>query len=354
MGAFFSLQLGWWGYLLWRQQGQIHDLEADLLQTRRGLAEAEWRSTAGRSEDPGEAWRALAGRYPEFVHLPSDDGGSIQIGTAAVTNLDERARGRRWMILGEGAVFVILSGLGLALFLRVARREAFLILQQSNFLHSVTHELRSPLQSLRLAGESWLRRPDPERSADYARGMLEDVARLETLVENALAVGRLDAEAFRAERVEVDLSRAAETELERFRRRSGLGPEALLAEVEPELRAEADPTTLEPILRNLLDNAVKYGQGRAIRVRLFRDGPYARLEVTDAGRGFSARERAHLFERFWRAGDERVRTTRGVGLGLFLVATLARAQGAAVEATSEGPGRGATFTVSWPLTEVSE
>jgi signal transduction histidine kinase len=249
------------------------------------------------------------------------------------------------MILGEGSLFALLGLLGLYLFVRVARRESYLALQQSNFVHAVTHEFRSPLQSLRLAAESQLRRPDPEKTKAYSAGMLEDVDRLEGLVENMLTVGRLDADAFRSQTQPVDLSEHVATLCERLTAHSKL----TTCDIAPDIRAEADASTLEPILRNLIENAHKYGDGSAIEIRLIADGAYALLTVADAGRGFTAADRRHLFERFWRAGDERVRTTRGAGLGLFLVQTLARAQGAQVDATSEGPGKGATFEVRWPL-----
>ena len=115
------------------------------------------------------------------------------------------------------------------------------------------------------------------------------------------------------------------------------------------MTARFDPSTLEPIVRNLVENALKYGGDAPIRVQLEQDGSEAVLAVEDQGRGLEASEIPHVFERFWRAGDEQVRTAPGTGLGLFLVQELARAQGARTRVSSPGRGHGARFEVRWGM-----
>ncbi|TAH36962.1 MAG: HAMP domain-containing histidine kinase [Planctomycetota bacterium] len=346
LAVLFCLQLAWWGFVIVRQARAIHDAQVAVLWERSRRAQDIWEQRAQALGDPAAAWRELAASFPGVVHAPQNREQPVQPSGAELERLGLQLERRRIMVIGEGLLFALLVLMGLWLLQRTAQREAFLALQHQNFLHAVTHEFRSPLQSLRLAVESLLRRPDRARS--YGEGMLEDVGRLESLVENVLTVGRLDAEAFRAAPARMDLSRAIQDRLQRMPLGDGDPPSWLRTVIRPEVFASADEASLEPILRNLLDNARKYGEGKPVTVQLAREGERAVLRVRDQGRGFTPEERRHLFERFWRAGDERVRTAPGVGLGLFLVAELARAQGARVDARSDGPASGAEFSVSWP------
>lgn len=345
----FLAQLSWWGYSLWTRSEDLYRIELDSLRRLEDLARIELAELVREGAEPAEAWQRIGSRFPGISPLPRDGGLDLRVGAATLDSLRRHRDARRAMVIGEGSLFLVLWSLGLWLLLRAARRERRLALQEANFIHAVTHEFRSPLQSLRLAVESIERRPDGPRVAAYAAGMSEDLTRLEGLVENLLAVGRLDAKAFAARPRRLDLADAVRREVERFRRRCGDGADWLEAELPAELEAEADPSAIAPILANLLDNARKYGEGRPVRLELAARGAYAELRVRDQGRGFSAAEARRLFDRFWRAGDERVRTAPGSGLGLYLVRELARAQGATISARSDGPGRGAEFTVRWPL-----
>ena len=344
LAIWFCVQLAWWGLFIMRQSEELHAVQVRALWDRSRLAQEYWR----RSGDGDAAWSALAPLARDLTYDPTHPTQPIQPSSTSLELLERELGRRRVMVFAEGALFAVLVFFGLWLVLRTVRREAYLSLQHQNFLHAVTHEFRSPLQSLRLSVETWLRRPDPARARGYGEGMLEDIHRLEGLVENVLAVGRLDAEAFQTKPRAIDLSRAVRDALRRLRVDDGHGPKWLHQEIAPDLRAEADPAALEPILRNLIDNARKYGEGKPALLRLAREQDRIVLRVRDHGRGFTPADRPHLFERFWRAGDERVRTAPGVGLGLFLVAELARAQNARVDAASAGPGQGAEFSVSWP------
>ena len=120
--------------------------------------------------------------------------------------------------------------------------------------------------------------------------------------------------------------------------------------VEPGLAIHADPVAARTVLHNLFDNAIKataLGGGGRVRVEARRRARFVELAVTDTGVGFEPREAARLFEKFYRSGDELRRRSRGSGLGLYLVRSLVEQGGGRVWAESEGPGRGATFGVSW-------
>jgi two-component system sensor histidine kinase BaeS len=125
---------------------------------------------------------------------------------------------------------------------------------------------------------------------------------------------------------------------------------ALRADV-PAVTMDADPLVIESVLRNLLDNAIKAciaGGGLEISIEAHRDGPEVVVEISDDGIGFPPRDAAMIFEKFYRSGDAGSNPMPGTGLGLYVVRRLAEISDAGVVARSEGPGKGATVTVTWP------
>ena len=121
--------------------------------------------------------------------------------------------------------------------------------------------------------------------------------------------------------------------------------------VAPDLLVEADRTSMEAVLGNLLDNAVKAclsGEGDNIWVEAERAEARVRMTVRDDGRGFPPEDASMIFEKFYRVGDELQRATPGAGLGLYIARGLADLSGATISASSPGPGKGATIAVLWP------
>lgn len=341
--ALFLAQLGWWGFVIWRAADDLRDSEYQSLQ--RSLQVAQQLVPVDRSLGEQEAaWQMHAADFPELAFRAET---GLQISVATLRDIESQRAGTRIMVLSESTLFAVLALLGFGLLTSTWKREQFLMLQQSNFLHAVTHELRSPLQSLRLAVETSQRKPD--RFERYSVDMLADLDRLGSLVDNLLATGRLDAEAFQAQAVPGDLALELRTEIERVERSHQLPKGRIELDAPASLSARFDPATLEPIIRNLIDNALKYGGEQTIQVSLEQDGADALLNIEDAGRGLSSAELPHVFERFWRAGDERTRTAPGAGLGLFLVHELVHAQGARIRVHSPGIDLGCRFELRWPL-----
>jgi signal transduction histidine kinase len=238
------------------------------------------------------------------------------------------------------------------LILRSVRREMDLMRQQANFLSAVTHELKSPLASIRLFIETLeLRELPPEKRSRYLSNMRADVDRLEGLVKNILAVARLDSGSFVVHVEPGDLGRdvadvVAALDKDPSQRRLSV---ALSVPDQP-LQARYDLGVLKTVLRNLLDNAAKYGGAdKPVRVVVARQGTWATIEVIDQGIGLAAEERDKIFQKFYRVGDEMVRQAEGSGLGLYLARELVRQVGGALTAESAGAGLGTTFRVTLPL-----
>ncbi|MBT3339912.1 MAG: HAMP domain-containing histidine kinase [Planctomycetes bacterium] len=348
LATLFLLQLGWWGALIMRLSGEMVDARFFELDAEQIVAERALEDAMSAGAPLRESWSQLAPLFPEFALVAGNTQHPLKKSRKTLAALHRARMSYRNMVFGEATLFFILTMLGLAFFLRTLRHEKFLALQHQNFLHAVTHEFRSPLQSLRLAIETLQRRPDPKRATVYASGMIEDVDRLTVMVQNMLDVGRIEASAFEAKPRQIILSDALKPVLERWRQTHiGQSP-VVIANLPQEVTADVDPATIEPILRNLLDNALKYGEGNEIHVTLAQGEAAALLSVRDFGRGLARDELQHVFKRFWRAGDERVRTAPGSGIGLFLVQELIQAQNGRINAESDGLEKGACFTVTWP------
>lgn len=223
--------------------------------------------------------------------------------------------------------------------------------RQTSFLDSVTHELKSPLASLKLCLETMARQDlSAEQRGPLRAMMLEDVERLNVFINDVLETSRLThgRVAMRSESVAVlELARRCAA---RLVSRHGTPPSSVTLEVAPALSIRTDPGALETVVINLLDNALKYSDGPpAVTVSAQRqsDG-WVRLEVRDEGIGIPRDELKRVFQRFYRVPDEPVRARRGTGLGLFVVRSLVRKLGGRLEACSDGAGRGATLRVLLP------
>jgi signal transduction histidine kinase len=264
-------------------------------------------------------------------------------------------RQRILMMVSEGTFFAIMLLVLVTLLWRTLRREAELERQHRNFLSAVTHELKSPLASMRLALETVLsRRADEASGRRFLGNALQDAGRLQDLVQKVLETTRYGHGAHALRQREADLSQLVARAVDAVRARVESAGGEITSELEPLLCAVIDEEALTIAVSNLLENAVKYG-GRAprVRVRLAVEHGRAVLEVSDTGEGIPAEEAPFVFDMFYRAGDELSRTSPGTGLGLYLVRQIVRAHRGTVRIASTGP-EGTTFRVELPGAELKE
>jgi signal transduction histidine kinase len=260
----------------------------------------------------------------------------------------ERLSALHWVLLVLGSLFFALLLAGLVLLCAWLVREMRQSQRQQAFLDAVTHEMKTPLASLRLYVETLhLRDPGPERRAEFLGHMREDVERLERTVDQVLAAARAAARARRPRREPIELRPLLAECVREMRERYRLGPAALRLEIEGEPVALAQADELALVFRNLIDNAVKYS-GASVDVRVAAsaaDEGQVRVVIEDRGVGIPREELRRIFQPFYRAGLDVQRRVKGLGLGLFIVRFLVRRQGGRVAATSEGPGHGSRFDV---------
>lgn len=233
-----------------------------------------------------------------------------------------------WALLSVGSVMFLFVLAGVVLYLIWSIQQINLNRRQSNFIDAVTHELKSPIASLKLFLQTLGKRNiDEEKKQEFYCSMLVDVERLDQLITQLLNVARLQQKSSLPEpetwvAIESILDESVSKLAIQYRvPRECLNIESTACEV------WSRQVDIEIVLRNLIDNALKYG-GRPpmIRIVVEFDAPLksAIVSVTDNGSGIPKHLRKKIFRRFYRAGDELERTKPGTGLGLFLVRSIVR------------------------------
>jgi two-component system, OmpR family, sensor histidine kinase SenX3 len=224
--------------------------------------------------------------------------------------------------------------------------------QHDSFINAVTHELKTPVASIRLHLQTLqMRELDEDKRREFYRIMLEDSDRLLHTIDQVLLAGATGSILRRSARTRLDLAAIARECVELARTRFHLGDDALqYVERTTGAIVLGDADELKAAVWNLIDNAVKYSQGSPrIRVELAdAENQRVAVRVTDHGVGISPAELKRIFKRFYRIPASVAVRTKGSGLGLFIVRSVARKHGGRAFAESAGQGRGATFTLLLP------
>jgi signal transduction histidine kinase len=261
---------------------------------------------------------------------------------------------RRTALAVFGLIFFLLLIAGVVLNTIFLVREIRRNEQHDSFINAVTHELKTPVASIRLYLQTLQTRElDDEKRREFYRIMLEDSDRLLQTIEQVLRAGSTGSRWRRIARADVDLAEISRECVELARTRYHLDADAL--GFEQRVGAEAplvvgDPDELKAAISNLIDNAVKFSSG-AVHVRVVLedlDGQGLAVRVIDRGMGISREELKRVFRRFYRVPAGVAIRTKGSGLGLFIVRSVAKRHGGRAFAESEGPGRGSTFTLLLP------
>jgi two-component system, OmpR family, sensor histidine kinase SenX3 len=267
-----------------------------------------------------------------------------------------------WIVITEKLTVGTLVG-GILLFALIIAGliiyTVFLVLEikrneeHDTFINSVTHELKTPLASIRLYLDTLKARPlsDTQRSEFYDV-MLADVERLHHTVDQVLKAGVAREKRRAAARTPLDIGLLSRECVDLAVTRHHLQPGAIALEAHDGavLMVNGDAEELRTVITNLLDNAVKYsGSDVRITVALAAPSPDTIwVRVQDRGVGIPRKQLKRIFKRFYRVQARGIRQVKGTGLGLYIVRAIARAHGGRVFAQSEGEGRGATFTVELP------
>jgi len=280
--------------------------------------------------------------------------GACLVGLAVALNVSWILLNWREVVpLVLGIIFFALIIAGLVVYTVFLVREIQKTEQQDSFLNAVTHELKTPIASIRLYLETLQSRQlSDDQRRDFYRIMLEDTDRLFGTVEQILKAGEARHASSKKNWEEVDFSGIVTETVELTRLRHHLPPEALrIVNPPPEkLLIKGNPREIRTAVFNLVENAVKYsGEKKEIVVDLQTPNlDTVLLQVQDQGVGIPSSELKRIFKRFYRVASSATGRVKGTGLGLFIVRSIARRHGGDAFAESEGTGQGSTFTLRLP------
>lgn len=257
-----------------------------------------------------------------------------------------------WVLLIVGSLLFVFMLVGVVMYLALSIKAINLTRRQSNFMDSVSHELKSPIASLKLYLQTLtMRQLTHDEQQAFYRFMLDDVARLDDLINHLLDAARLDHPEESKPTEWISLHALLNACADDVRSRYQIKPDQIqILGEDGEIRARH--FELDMIFRNLIDNAVKYG-GDPAQVEIHTcwlggKKPVLVTRIADNGKGIPASQRRKIFQRFERLGVELERTKPGTGLGLYIVGTLIKRLRGTVRVLSKAKESGTVFEVAFP------
>ena len=265
-----------------------------------------------------------------------------------------------WVLLGwRSGILLFLGIVLLALIIAgVVLNTTFLVReirrneQHDAFINAVTHELKTPVASIRLYVETLKTRTVEEAKRNEFYGIiLSDSDRLLGTIEQILRTGRVGSSSRKPHLAPMQLDELVSECVARARILHGLPPESLQYTPGPPLPIQGDYDEVHAAVSNLIDNAIKYS-GPEVRIEVAAyesEGRFAEVRVKDRGAGIAGPELKRIFKRFYRVHGPGAVRVKGTGLGLYIVRSVAKRHGGRAWAESGGPGQGSTFTLQFPI-----
>ncbi|MGZ4035672.1 MAG: sensor histidine kinase [Bacteroidia bacterium] len=254
----------------------------------------------------------------------------------------------RWiMIAGEGSVFTALLLLGIFQIRKTFKKETELAQQQKNFLLSVTHELKSPIASTKLQLQTLQKHElDREKQKEIISNAISDTDRLNNLVENILLAAKIENSVYSVHKEKFNLSEYLAEGLKQTIT-SFSYKQKIELQIEKNIFMDIDRTSFPSIILNLFENAVKYSsEDSKITIGLKKENGKIVLSVADEGAGIPDKEKASIFQKFYRVGNEDTRKTKGTGLGLYIVDYLVKQHNGTISVKNNIP-KGSVFEVAF-------
>lgn len=310
--GYMLLALMWWSVLLYRKNHQLFETKIHLLQSQSGTNLTSVFS------------------LPEYVKL------------------EKEYKKQTNMILGEAMVFGLSLMIGLYLINRAFQKELAASKSQNNFLLSVTHELKSPLTSIRLGLETFKKRTLPQEMIhEIADASLQETERLQKLIDQLLYTAKVDTKGSLYNLKNTNISELIANYITKIE--SGRPDVKLNKYLTSDIHANVDGPAFETAISNIVENAIKYANNLPLTISLTDDPNLIKISVSDEGPGIPAHEKKLIFNKFYRIGSEETRTTKGTGLGLYICKKIIQDHGGTVTVEDNDP-KGSVFIINIPKT----
>jgi two-component system, OmpR family, phosphate regulon sensor histidine kinase PhoR len=357
LSVYIVAAFAWWTYAHIRNSKQLQQAEIENLELMPYRATLQVREAVDQEmfADTNALKKFFEFNYPQLdLYFMPDEGDPlfnymIVPSKNTFDEINQRYKRKVWMYSLEGIVMVLLLFWGIIWVYHTLQTRLKLKRQQSNFLLSITHELKTPLASIKLYLETLIKRDslDPQQKQLMLKNSLSDVTRLRDLVDNLLTAAQLDAHKFNVTLEDVNISELLHQTIDKYCMPRNLSSR-LETVIAKDVKTKADSLAMEMVFTNLISNAFKYSPGdKKVKVTLSTLEKHVNIEFVDEGAGISKADKEQLFDLFFRAGDENTRKTKGTGLGLYIVKNLLNLHHAEIIVNDNSPS-GVIFKISLP------
>jgi signal transduction histidine kinase len=364
LSIYIFLAFSWWGFVHFKNSTQIHSLE---IENAKLITEADEILCYKASSDIGEELRQdnfldtvqMQNYFKEnyktlelvfidtinpfngYLIRPKEE--AYNKYQNIVQKSESKLTRKKWMYATEGLVMMSLLIWGILWVYKTFEKSIALNNQQNNFLLSITHELKTPIASIKLFLETLIKRDiaREEQKEILLKSVLE-TNRLNMLVENLLLSAQLESKQYEPKLIQINLSALLHKVIDKYAEPRKLG-ERIVKNIEDQVFIMADEFSVETIIINLISNAEKYSEQK-IEILLKLIDNKVVLNVIDCGNGILETDKEKIFTKFYRIGSEQTRKTKGTGLGLFIVKKLVTYHHATIIAKNNHPS-GTNFEI---------
>ncbi len=256
-----------------------------------------------------------------------------------------------WVVLLEGCLLMLMILTGVYVIFIYWNKQARLNRLQSNFVSSVSHELKSPLASIQLYLETLkYQKVSPDETNDFVETMLADTERLSGLIDNILESSKSDPKSMQLQFQPVEIESFLREVLEGYQRQFEENGCELKLEIEDNPVLQLDKRAMRMVFSNLIGNALRYSpRGAPLAVRVRNAKQFCQIQFIDQGYGLKKKESKKIFKKFYRVQNFEMQDIEGAGLGLFISSEVVKNHKGRIKVESEGRGKGSVFTISLPL-----
>lgn len=355
LATYILIAFTWWTYAHYKNNQTIYEQQVSLTEYKcyEASFEMERLRDGNMFEDTTDAKNFFYSKYPdlELIYLDSIrplDSFMVRPKLKTYVDLEDKYKRRFIMYLTEGIVMILLLFWGIVRIYETFRKSLQLRKMQSNFLLSITHELKTPIAAVKLYLETFLKRKlTEEQTKQIATNAVGDINRLQGLVENLLLSAQIDNNKLSLNLTKENLSELITNIAHKFALPRNLN-ERMQLNVAPDVYAFIDKNAFEMLMNNLLSNAEKYCEDELfIKITLNCDDKHINLQIADNGIGISKNDKKLIFSKFYRSGDELTRKTKGTGLGLFIVFNIVQQHKGQITVLDNKP-KGVIFNIKLP------